>query len=333
MSNDNLMKPGNFSCVIAVLILFLVTGFSSVMSQSLLGGFEVSPGRIELDVKPGNAKTASITTDYSMEGATTALANIRIAVKAEDWGLSPIGQVLSGPAGTMPRSATSWLMFSPAEFTIASGKKQVIRFTFSVPKGTTPGDYYTAIYVADRTPPPPDEKKLLSLNIRYRFYSLIYVMVPNLTRKNEITNVTAGIDKGLPVVKASLKNTGNSHIRSTHSVEFRDETDRVVAEIPKHPATVLLGDSELTQTLRLDKPLAPGQYKVVYTNDAGKGMPIKVGTTILEVTAADALAAAKAVPENKAPATDAAKPAESKPAAAPPPVTAAAAATPSPKKP
>jgi hypothetical protein len=193
------------------------------------------------------------------------------------------------------------MIFSPAEFTIASGTKQSIRLTISVPEGTRSGDYYTAVYIEDRNPPPPPKENNPQLNIRYRFYSLIYVMVPDLTRNGEIADLLASTEDGRPIVKATLKNSGNSHVRGIHSVEIRDEADKVVAEIPKKEASVLLGESQLTTKLKLDKTLPAGKYTVAYTVDFGKGHSIQVGKTKLEVTAADVELAEKSKPVTPAP--------------------------------
>lgn len=288
INSKSSMKLKSLFYLVALLFVFATASASSVKAQ----GFGVSPGRIELEVKPGAERTTVLTVDYGKEEQIKDQPNIRVIARAEDWGLKPDGELLTAPAGTQPRSATNWLIFSPAEFTIAPGTKQTIRLTISVPAGTKPGDYYTAVYLEDRNPPPPPQANNPQINIRYRFYSLIYVMVPELTRRGEITNLVASAEEGKTVVNATLKNTGNSHIRGIHSVEIKNEADQTVAEIPRKEATVLLGDSEMTLQLALDKRLPAGKYKVVYSIDFGKTQSVLVGKTMLEITGSENAAAA-----------------------------------------
>src|ERR1043166_6782579 len=247
-------------------------------------GFMVSPGRVELPVKPGFERTFPVVVDFSKDEGEAGLPNLRIAVRTEDWTLDPEGGLRTAPAGTLARSATPWLTLSTTEFVIAAGTKQVVRVTVTVPPGTPAGDYYAALYVEDRDPPPPPKEGERRLNIRYRFYSLVYVMVPELTRRGELKKIRVAYDGRAVNVNSLLANGGNSHLRPVHSFEVRDEQDRAVARSEAKETTVLLGGSELSEGLSLKAALPPGKYKLIYQVDFGESQPVQAGQYDFEVT-------------------------------------------------
>src|SRR5689334_19464576 len=98
-------------------------------AEARAAGFMVSPGRVELPVRPGAERTFPVVVDYSKDETEGQLPNLRVAVRAEDWTLDPDGGLRTAPAGTLPRSAADWLTLSTTEFAIAAGTKHVVRVT------------------------------------------------------------------------------------------------------------------------------------------------------------------------------------------------------------
>ena len=96
--------------------------------------------------------------DYTRDFPEAKLPIARLVARLEDWSVAPNGELMLRPVGTLPRTAAGWVTYTPPEFTLAADTRQIIRFTFSVPKDTPPGDYYLACYIQGRDAPPPPKK-------------------------------------------------------------------------------------------------------------------------------------------------------------------------------
>ncbi len=130
-----------------------------------------------------------------------------------DWTIDRNGQVQFEKANTLPNSASSWLIYSPAETTVTPGNLHAIRVTVSVPKDATPGDHLTALIIEQR----PDNLKFnenrRQMVIRYRMGAVFYIKVPQLRRQGSLESLRAEAKADHVIVTPLLKNTGNSVVR------------------------------------------------------------------------------------------------------------------------
>src|SRR4026209_26335 len=177
-------STNNISRFIVVLTLFLVTAVC-VSAQSpeptptpAGNGISLAPARLELEMSPGSETTVVVNLDYH---ATADKAQpVRIVASLNDWTIDRDGQVQFARANTMPNSASSWLIYSPAETTVIPGNLHAIRVTVSVPKDATPGDHLTALVIEQR----PENIKLdtnrRQMVIKYRMATAFYIKVPQL---------------------------------------------------------------------------------------------------------------------------------------------------------
>lgn len=275
-----------FQTIFALIAVFSC-GAAQAKAQAADGGLKISPSRMDIAVPAGGEKTVGLIVEYDKDKPDAQLPNARIIARLDDWKVAPNGEFSFVPANSTPRSAASWITYSPSEFTLAPGTRQVIRFTVSVPKETAPGDYYLACYVQDRTPPPPPSEGQRQLTISYRFYTIIYVRVPGLTTDGSLQSLEAGVKDGLPVITPKLANAGNSRLRPKHSVEIRDEKDNVVFATPMNETLVVLGGQSWQMPIPVDAELPAGNYKLAYSVDFGDKKEIQVGKTSFVITPAD----------------------------------------------
>src|SRR5690242_16238521 len=151
-------------------------------------GISLAPARIELEMQPGQETTVVVNLDYH---TTTENAQpVRIVASLNDWTIDRDGQVQFERANTLRNSASSWLIYSPAETTVIPGNLHAIRVTVSVPKDATPGDHLSALIIEQR----PDNIKLLTENrrqmvIRYRMAAVFYIKVPQLHRQGSLESL------------------------------------------------------------------------------------------------------------------------------------------------
>jgi hypothetical protein len=282
------MSPANNICRFATVLFCL---FATVICVSAQGptpqptgnGISLAPARVELEMQPGAETTVVVNLDYHATAENSQ--PVRIVASLNDWTIDRDGQVNFERANTLPNSASSWLIYSPAETTVIPGNLHAIRVTVSVPKDATPGDHLTALIVEQR----PDNIRLnqnrRQVVIRYRMAAVFYIKVPQLRRQGSLESLRAETKDDQVVVTPLLKNSGNSVIRPVASLKVTDSAGVAVAELPQKESLPLLGGAELAQPLVLESRLAPGNYTVKYRVDFQDGSRPTEGVTELVIRA------------------------------------------------
>jgi methionine-rich copper-binding protein CopC len=271
----------NFMKVDRLLFLFVFFLFAAdAFSQG--DGIALAPARVELEMQPGTETTFVVNLDYRA-AAGGAAKPARIVASLNDWGITPDGRVEFYKANTQRGSASSWIVYSPAETTVTPGKVHSIRVTISVPADAAPGDHLAALIVEER----PDSIKLnqsaRQVVVHYRMASVFYIKVGKLTRRGSLENLQAqATPKGI-VITPTLKNEGNSLLRPTASLKILDAEGKPVAEQAEIEPLPVLANSSVSQVLLLEKELAPGVYTVKYRVDFQDGSRPTEGVTDLTV--------------------------------------------------
>lgn len=244
-------------------------------------GISLAPARFELEMQPGSETTVVVNLDY--HSTTENSQPVRIVASLNDWTIDRDGQVQFEKANTLQNSASSWLIYSPAETTVTPGNLHAIRVTISVPKDATAGDHLTALIIEQR----PENLKLnenrRQMVIRYRMAAVFYIKVPSLRRQGSLESLRAEAKGDQVVVTPLLKNAGNSVIRPLTSLKVTDRSGASIVELPQKEYLPLLGGAELAQPLVVETRLAPGTYAVKYRVDFQDGSRPTEGITELVV--------------------------------------------------
>ena len=244
-------------------------------------GISLAPARFELEMQPGSETTVVVNLDY--HSTTENSQPVRIVASLNDWTIDRDGQVQFEKANTLQNSASSWLIYSPAETTVTPGNLHAIRVTISVPKDATAGDHLTALIIEQR----PENLKLnenrRQMVIRYRMAAVFYIKVPSLRRQGSLESLRAEAKGHQVVVTPLLKNAGNSVIRPLTSLKVTDRSGASIVELPQKEYLPLLGGAELAQPLVVETRLAPGTYAVKYRVDFQDGSRPTEGITELVV--------------------------------------------------
>ena len=279
----------NITWLTAVLFCFLISavGVSAQTAtpdptpQRVGSGISLAPARLELEMQPGSETTVVVNLDY--HSISQDSQPVRIVASLNDWTIDRNGQVQFERPNTLPNSASSWLIYSPAETTVIPGNLHAIRVTISVPKDATPGDHLSALIIEQR----PDNLKLTQnrrqMVIRYRMAAVFYIKVPQLRRQGSLESLRAEATADQVVVTPLLKNSGNSVIRPLTSLKVTDSAGAAVAELAQKESLPLLGGAELIQPLVLETRLGPGTYNVKYRVDFQDGNRPTEGVTELVV--------------------------------------------------
>jgi hypothetical protein len=271
-------------------LLWLVVAAAGINAQSPSpeptpqprgNGISLAPARFELEMPPGSETTVVVNLDY--HSTTENSQPVRIVASLNDWTIDRDGQVQFAKASTMPGSASSWLIYSPAETTVIPGHLHAIRVTISVPKDATPGDHLSALIIEQRPDNIKVNENLRQMVIRYRMAAVFYIKVPQLRRQGSLESLRAEVKDDQVVVTPLLKNAGNSVVRPLTSLKVTDTSGVSVAELPQKESLPLLGGAELMQPLVLETRLAPGTYNVKYRVDFQDGNRPTEGITELVI--------------------------------------------------
>ena len=299
-----MQKKNNIRFVSAILLLFAISAVSLAAGKSTgepaqepTGSrISLAPARVELEMAPGTETTMVVDLDYN--GAVENSQPMRIVASLNDWTIQRNGELEFKKANTLPNSASSWLIYSPAETTVIPGNTHSIRVTISVPKDATPGDHLTALIVEQR----PDSLKLnqnrRQIVVRYRMAAVFYIKVPGLTRRGSLENLRVEARADSVVVIPTLRNQGNSVVRPLTSVKVTNGSGHVVAELPEHESLPILSGAELVQPIKIENVLGPGTYSVKYQVDFQDGSRPTQGITDLVV--GNVTTAAKSGPVSEA---------------------------------
>lgn len=284
------MSPSNNICRVTTIVVWFCLTFVCVSAQTPSpeptpkapgSGISLAPARFELEMQPGSETTVVVNLDYHT--STESSQPVRIVANLNDWTIDRNGEVRFEKANTLPNSASSWLIHSPAETMVIPGNLHAIRVTITVPKDATPGDHLTALIVEQR----PDSLKLnenrRQVVIRYRMAAVFYIKVPQLRRLGSLESLRAEATGSEITVTPLLKNDGNSVLRPLTSLKITDSSGVSVAELPQKESLPLLGGSELVQPVVVETRLAPGIYNVKYRVDFQNGSRATEGVTELVV--------------------------------------------------
>src|ERR1044072_8727976 len=240
--------------LLSATVLLKAQGQTSAVAPHSNGtGISLAPARLELEMQPGSETTVVVNLDYHSTAENSQ--PVRIIASLNDWTIDRSGQVKFEKPNTLPNSASSWLIYSPAETTVIPGNLHSISVTASVPKDAPPSDHLRALVSEQR----PDNIKLdqnrRQMVIKYRMAAAFYIKVPQLHRQGSLESLKVEASNEEPKVTTLLKNAGNTVIRPLTSLKVTNVSGVAVAELPQKESLPLLGGAELAQPLVLETRL------------------------------------------------------------------------------
>lgn len=267
--------------------------------------FGVMPREVQLPAEKG-ARVSDEVEVYNGSEET-----LRVSASAIDWKMGEVGDVQFSEAGTTPRSCAKWVQFNPTDFSLEPKKSVRVRISATVPDDFTE-ECWAMIFFTSR--PMPVKGDQFQLNISMRVGCKLFITpsaAPAATGRIVDMNL---LTKSGPQVEVAFENTSARQLRVQGKVELRDEAGSVVATGELQPQRAQILSRTKRQILAaLDKPLAPGTYRVKAVLDYGAKalsageMKVKIANAVpLPAPPAETPAAPTAAP---APATPTATPA------------------------
>ena len=202
--------------LLLVLVGLILAGVAHSNAQT--AGLGLDPGRMEVEMKPGQEKTIAFTIDSP---PSELPVRGRLLLSLTDWDVNQDTSISYTEPGTMKNSASPWVVFSPSAVSISSGQKQMVRVTVRVPQQTAAGLYRTAIFVQERPPAAAPQSGEQLLYIRFRYVFFLYVVIPPVSLEPALADLRLipGGD-GLHIV-CDLANHGSRHVRPLITVSIR----------------------------------------------------------------------------------------------------------------
>jgi P pilus assembly chaperone PapD len=276
-------RSGAFTRFAPAAVAALVLAWPAAANAQDPLSIEVTPLRVELKLGAGASHTQVVTLHNDGKKA------VRIRARVDDWYLSKDGTPQFKPTDPNDRfSAASWLRVNPPEQLVAAAATATVRFTTTVPAGTSDGGYRCAVMFEFDPPDADPVAKSRDVMFRGRVATLLYATVGSPVPSVDLTDLQIVTARNqLPTVVATLKNVSRTHVRTKGVLAIYDGTGKLVREVPIPNVPVLPmseRDVAIPTMAENGSLLAPGTYRVEVRIDVGQPAMI-VGETTLEIPA------------------------------------------------
>lgn len=241
------------------------------MSAAMAADIGVSPARLSVTLPRGGSATEVVTL------TTTAPTNVPLDVSKADWTLSPAGAISFLPAGGTLYSATSWISPESGQVVVPHSGTTSFRFTVTVPPGgDVAGTYHTVLFFTTQAAVAPGTGAKIAS--RQRLGLVIYVTIAGTEQNGSTLSDFYRDGKNLTLV---IDNTGNTLMRTSGKIEFRDSNGKTVASVDA-PDRVVLRGTTIDAAVAIPSALTPGYYVALALIEDSRGgllagqLPIEV---------------------------------------------------------
>lgn len=245
--------------LISGIIIFI---FSSVASSWALG-FGIDKPKIRLSIAPGAYDSGEIKVE------NRGKQPLSIKVYLEDWVYNQQGGSKEFmPKGTHALSCSNWITFYPADFTLAGGASQVVRYTVNVPSEAQGGHYSVMFFETgsgeiEKVNP---QGETVTVKVLNRVGSLFYVEAQGTIAKTaEIKNLNIQQKLNDLSVMADFINTGNADINARGTLSVLDNEGLVYARAEFDEIYTLPQDKATLRATAQSVNLKAGSYVLLIT--------------------------------------------------------------------
>lgn len=218
--------------------------------------------------RPGEAQIAASDLQVFFRGgvraASVTLTNTshdpqQLNVDVQDWTRTTTGDNRFVPLGTEPHSCGDRLQVFPQSMRLEAGGTASLRLSVA---GAADSGCWAIVFVQDAGPPRDAVKQGGQLNFIFRTGIKVYVEPPGAVARGEIDafadTLVGPEEKRVRGFAVGFANTGTTHLTVSGTVEFRDESNRIVARVP---AAEFYVTPEARRELEIPFPtLASGRY-------------------------------------------------------------------------
>jgi hypothetical protein len=255
------MRHERFTQTACLFALLLCVCAAARAQQNTLG---VAPASVEAKVKRGTTYTQT----YTLTNGTSE--RLRFSCSLIDYWYDENNQRVTGRPGTLPRSASLWVQFTPEATAVEPHSSATVKATFTVPLSAAGGYYTMTVFEAmpikvSSTPPAAGNAATAAIAIRFRGLVML------ATEDADQYDVRIAGGKVSPPTSATplemsvnVRNGGNVHARLRGAFALLDARGVLAGRGKIEPDKLLPGQGK---TLRVPwaGELQPGRYTAVVT--------------------------------------------------------------------
>lgn len=252
--------PTRLRHVLEFTLVCVLTTAASARAQTVLS---VDPPVTLYEARPGDSITGSITILNPGDRRVRAVLNLG------DWHYREDGTAEYPEAGTLERSLSSWVSFTPSDLMLDPRARGTVRYTVTVPPDAAPGSHWGVLFITGEDPEPPPGVTLATLSVRVAH--VVYVNLPPEQPAGKITGIFGQLPEGSDdsyTLAIQYANTGNVAQRLQGYVELRDSTGKSLFKFD-FPLRITLPGDTTVQLFHVLGPLEPGTYSALVVYNYG----------------------------------------------------------------
>jgi hypothetical protein len=239
-------------------VTLLCSAGNSVRAQSL----GLTPAMMDATVKRG----ASYTNTFTLSNGTGTRLRVRCSVT--DYWYDEHNQRVTGRAGSLPRSASSWVQFTPSEFIIEPHSSGSVNAVITVPQGAN-GGYYTSptFETENADAAPPAAAGTMQASIKIRFQGLLLLTTEDATEYNvEIMagQISPPTDSSPLKMSLDVRNRSTAHARVHGVFAVLDASGKLAGHGEIEERRYMPGQRDFFKTDWAGE-LRPGRYTALVT--------------------------------------------------------------------
>jgi hypothetical protein len=222
----------------------------------------LTPAFVDANVKRG----ATYAQNFTIANQTTTRLRFRCSVA--DYWYDAQNERLIGRPGTLPRSASTWVQFTPAEVVIEPNSSAVIKAVISVPQEATGGYYTMPLFEGEPTDiDEAGQQKTAAASFAVRLGGLLMLATEDSSEYNvevmsgKITPPTATSELEMEL---DINNRGTAHARLHGMFAILDATGKLAGRGRIEEKRYLPGQHESLKAPWTGE-LAPGKYVALVT--------------------------------------------------------------------
>lgn len=235
-------------------------------SQAQPGSVGITPASIDATVKRGTSYTQTFTLNNNTG------ARLKFKCSVEDVWYDEGNKRITDRPGTLPRSASLWVQFSPAEVTIEPHSSGTVKATVTVPATAAGGYYSVPVFEAMPADPVLAGATLAKVTtaratIGIRFNGLMMFTTLDAAEYNleimsgQITPPSASAEL---TIQLDVRNRGNAHARVHGSFAILNSSGLLAGRGAIKVKKYWPGQRKMLQT-NWSGELPPGKYTAVVT--------------------------------------------------------------------
>lgn len=251
-------------------------------ASETVGDFVVGPGKVELDIEPGQSKTVMISVSNRTGAAKLFTLEMEDAAGSQD----PKTPVVLLGEQVGPYTMKDFISVADDSFIIEHNQRVRIPVTVTLPQNAEPGGLYGSLLVTTSSVNPASDSGAPRSAIVSRIGTLFFITVPGAIEKSgEVIDFSTVPPKTFftegPITMGILfENTGSMHLNPYGSITVHNFLGEEVGFVEIDPWFVMPKSLRLRE-VTWDRELLLGRYTI--TAEINRGYDDVVDTKVIHI--------------------------------------------------